>query len=345
MRKTIKQLFGWMGLLAAVLLCYAALGPVPAAFLKRGGLEFLPLMGGMIAITPAVSTAIRQSFQTIFNQAFAGVKIYWPTIAMRVPSTTAKEIYAWLSAFPKMREWLGDRVIQNLAASDMEIVNKDFELTIEVDRNDIEDERLGLFQPIIAMGGDSCAKQPDELIFPLITNGFDTACFDGQYFFDTDHPHIKADGTSESVSNDGGGASNPWCLLDLSRPVKPFIFQDRRALQFTALDKPTDANVFNKKKYIYGWDARNAAGYGLWQLAYGSKDTLSATTYATARAAMMAFKKDGSDQPLGVVPTHLVVGPANEKAAREILLNERDAAGATNPWRNTAELVVVPWLT
>jgi phage major head subunit gpT-like protein len=300
--------------------------------------------GGYITITPAISTAIRQNFQTIFNQAFKGVTPWWPKVAMRVPSTTSKEIYAWLSAFPKMREWLGDRVIANLAASDMEIVNKDFELTIEVDRNEIEDERIGLYNPIISMGGDSCAKQPDELIFPLMTDGFDHVCFDGQYFFDTDHPHIKTDGTTENVSNDGGGGGNPWFLLDLSRPVKPFIFQDRRPLSFTSLDKPDDENVFYRRKYIYGWDSRNAAGYGLWQLAYGSKATLDSTNYAAYRAAMGAFKKDMSEQPLGIVPTHLVCGPASEAAARAVLIDERLANGQTNTWRNTAELIVVPWL-
>lgn len=343
MYKIFKTLSIWAGLLCICLLGVFCIG-LPSG---KGGfsLGMLPLVGGLITITPAISTAIRQNFQVLFNQAFAAVKPYWPQVAMRVPSSTAKEVYAWLSAFPKMREWLGDRVIQNLAASDMEIVNKDFELTIEVDRNEIEDERIGLFAPIIAMGGDSCAKQPDELIFPLMTAGFGAVCFDGQFFFDTDHPHILADGSSESVSNDGGGASNPWFLLDLSRPVKPFIFQDRRALQFTALDKPTDENVFNRKKFIYGWDSRNAAGYGLWQLAYGSKDTCNAASYAAARAAMMAYKKDGSDQPLGVKPTHLVCGPASEAAARAVLLDERLANGQTNTWRNTAELIIVPWLT
>lgn len=344
--KSIKIFGIWLGLLFISVLSFALLGVGNAAFAMGGmGMAALPLIGGMITITPAISTAIRQSFQTIFNQAFQSVKPFWQIVAMRVPSSTSKEIYAWLSAFPKMREWLGDRVIQNLAASDMEIVNKDFELTIELDRNEIEDEKVGLYTPIIAMGGDSCAKQPDELIFPLMTNGFDSLCFDGQYFFDTDHPHIKADGSTESVSNTGGGASNPWFLLDLSRPVKPFIFQDRRPLAFTALDKPTDDNVFNRRKYIYGWDCRNAAGYGLWQLAYGSKTAPDAAGYTAARAAMMSFKKDGSDQPLGITPTHVVCGPSNEAALRAVLLNEKNADGSTNTWRNTAELVVVPWLT
>ena len=44
-----------------------------------------------------------------------------------------------------MREWIGDREIQNLSASDYTIKNKDYELTVGVDRNDIEDDTLGIY--------------------------------------------------------------------------------------------------------------------------------------------------------------------------------------------------------
>jgi phage major head subunit gpT-like protein len=90
-------------------------------------------------------------------------------------------------------------------------------------------------------------------------------------------------------------------------------------------------------------DRRDNAGFGLWQFAHASKDTLDATNYGAARAAMMSFKDD-EGRPLGIRPTLLVVPPTLESAAREILLNERTAAGATNPWCGTAELLVAPWL-
>ena len=67
-------------------------------------------------------------------------------------------------------------------------------------------------------------------------------------------------------------APNPeqWFLLCTKRPVKPFIFQNRRKAQLVAKDRPSDDNVFMKKEFIYGVDARCNAGYGLWQLAFGS---------------------------------------------------------------------------
>ena len=67
-------------------------------------------------------------------------------------------------------------------------------------------------------------------------------------------------------------ASNPtaWYLLDTKKPLKPFIFQRRKAPVFVAKDSPDDEGVFMKKEFLFGVDSRDNAGYGLWQLAYGS---------------------------------------------------------------------------
>ena len=86
-----------------------------------------------------------------------------------------------------MREWIGDREVQNLTASDYTIKNKSFELTVGVDRDDVEDDKLGLYTPSIQMLAQSAAAHPDELIFDLLTSGFSAKCFDGQPFFSASH--------------------------------------------------------------------------------------------------------------------------------------------------------------
>jgi len=289
-------------------------------------------------INQAALAGIYKSFSTIFNQAFDTAKSMWDLVAMRVPSSGRSVDYKWLGDFPVMKEWVGDRVIKDLSAFHYEIVNKPYEATVEVDRDDVEDDQVGVYTPMIQGLGQGARVHPDLLVFALLAAGFNTLCFDGQYFFDTDHPVGGA-----SVSNSGGGAGNPWFLMDLSRPIKPIVLQIRKAPQFVAMDKPDDENVFMRKKFRYGVDDRKNVGFGLWQLAYGSKDTLNAANYAAARAAMMAFKND-EGVPLGIMPTHLVYGPSLESAARTLLVNERDAAGASNPWYKTAEPVLVPWL-
>jgi len=289
-------------------------------------------------INQANLAGIYKSFNTMFREAFDSAPSQWPLVAMNVPSTGRSVDYKWLGDFPMLREWVGDRVIRDLSAFHYELLNKDYESTIEVDRNDIEDDQIGVYGPMIQGLAQAAKVHPDILVFALLKAGFTSLCYDGQYFFDDDHPVGES-----SVSNTGGGSGTAWYLLDLSRPVKPLILQMRKAPEFVSMDKPDDENVFMRKKYRYGVDDRKNVGFGLWQLAYGSKQSLDATYYAAARAAMMSFKNE-EGTPLGITPTHLVVPPTLEGAGRVLLKNVNDAAGATNPWFNSAELVVSPWL-
>ena len=281
-----------------------------------------------------------RAFSTIFKDALlqAMAKSLWEKVAMRTTGVGASTEYNWLGAMPTMREWVGDRAVKDLSAFGFIIRNKDFESTVEVDRNSIEDDQIGTYTPNFQQLGFAAAEHRDRLVFALLAAGFTTLCYDGQYFFDTDHP--VGEGV---VSNHGGGAGAPWFLMDLSRPVKPIILQIRKEPQFVAMDSQTDENVFRRKKFQYGVDDRKNVGFGLWQLAFGSKQTLDPAGYEAARNGLGGMKND-EGQPMGLRGTHLIVGQSHESAGRALLLNERLANGATNTWFNSAELVVVPWL-
>ena len=58
---------------------------------------------------------------------------------------------------------------------------------------------------------------------------------------------------------------------------------------------------------------------------------------------MMTFNADGG-RKLGVSPTVLVVPPALEEAALNLLNTEYGTGGASNPWKGTAQLIVTPYL-
>lgn len=282
------------------------------------------------------------SFNTVFNKAFQEAEVQYPRVAMEVPSETRDESYAWLGAVPSMREWIGSREIKNLSAYGYTIRNKDFELTVSVPRNDLEDDCIGVYRPMFEDLAHSARKHPDKLVFGLFPKSFTEKCFDGKPFISDDHAttiegkKVRAQSnkgiyklTPDSYGaartqmmclvNDQGEvmnivpdllvvapqketvartilmadeihqevniykgtaellvvpelAANPeqWFLLCTKRPVKPFIFQNRRKPQLVAKDKPSDDNVFYEKEFIYGVDARCNAGYGLWQLAFGS---------------------------------------------------------------------------
>lgn len=287
--------------------------------------------------------SLRVGFKTSFQKGLGIAPSLYARVATVVPSSSKEEKYGWLGKIPKVREWVGPRAVQNLQQHDYAIKNKPFELTIGVDRDDIEDDNLGIYSPLFEEMGRSTGAHPDDISFALLKAGFTTLCYDGQNFFDTDHPVLDGNGAVTSVANTDGGGGTAWFLIDASRALKPIIFQKRKEFQFVAKDDPKDERVFMNKEFVYGSDARNNVGFGFWQFAWGSKQTLDAAHYATARAALSGMKGDYG-QPLGLMPNLLAVPPALESAGRKLLNSESAAGGETNEWKGTAELLVVPWL-
>lgn len=286
--------------------------------------------------------ALYRAFNTAFQSGFTGVPALWPKIATLVPSSAAQEDYGWLGDVPAMREWIGDRVINSIKQHAYAIKNKSFELTQGVDRDKVETDQVGIYSPLFQMMGDSAAKHPDELIFALLAAGFATNCYDGQYFFDTDHP-VLVDGETVSVSNMQAGSGAPWYLLDTSRPLRPLIYQQRKKPKFVAMDAENDQNVFMRKEYLYGIDCSDNAGFGFWQMAFGSKSELDAGNFEAAYDGMMALKKDNG-QPLGIKPTLLVVGATNASAGRKIVEAQLINGGESNTNFKRVELLECPYL-
>lgn len=288
--------------------------------------------------------ALRVGYKATFQGALAQAPSQYQRVATVVSASTKEQKYGWLGKIPNVREWLGPRAVQNLAQHDYSIREKPWELTVAVDKDDIETDNLGIYAPLFAEMGLSAGSKWDQLVFALLKDGFTSECYDGQPFFDTDHPVLDEDGqTVITVSNSGGGSGTPWFLLDTNRALKPIILQKRRDFTFTAITDLASPNVFMNREFVYGTDARANVGFGFWQFAWGSKQTLDAAAYAAARAALSGMKGDHA-RPLGLMPNLLVVPPALESAARKILNSEYAAGGETNEWKGTAELLVVPWL-
>lgn len=293
-------------------------------------------------ITPALLDAAFKGFKTTYQMAFASTTAMYTSVATVVTSNSREEVYSWLGDMPKMREWIGDRRVKQLTAKGYSIVNRKFEVTIGVERDDIEDDKLSLYSPRFQMMGQSAGQHPDEIMFELINSGFTSLCYDGQFFFDNDHP-VGQPGQEVSVSNMQAGAGETWILADLSRPLKPFVFQRRRDYDFTTKeDGKTSDHVFMRDQYLYGVDARVAAGFGFWQMAFGSKAELTAANLRAAYTAMTNFTDD-EGRKLNIKPTHLIVGNTNHFKARDILMSEQ-VNGTTNVDRNLVALMHAPML-
>lgn len=277
------------------------------------------------------------SYSTAYNKSFDATQSNYQKVATTVPSTTGEQDYKWLGQMPRMKEWIGEREVQSLSAYDYLIKNIPFEMTVGVPRDDIEDDKYGVYTPLFSNMGEAAALHPDELVFGALMDGFKEKCYDGKTFFATDHKMedktFSNKGTAEltaesyeaaraaimSIRGDKGkslklvpdllvvppslekaarlileadqvnGTTNVlkgtakllvepelaehpdyWFLLCTNRFLKPIIFQERAKIKFTSLTKETDENVFMNNKFLYGANGRSNAGYGFWQMAYGS---------------------------------------------------------------------------
>lgn len=311
-------------------------------------------------ITPAMITALMTGYRADFQTGVGMAPSQYQQIAMTVPSTSKSNTYGWLGQFPQFREWIGTRVIEKMKAHGYAIQNKTFEGTVAINRDDFEDDNLGIYSPLFQEMGRAAAAQPDELVFEALRNGIKSPCYDGQNFFDDEHPvYPKVDGTGDvqNVANmftakvGADGAQTDYTgpafyLLDCSRAIKPIIYQDRRKAELIAQTKIDEGRAFTDNEFVFGASARRNVGYGFWQMAYMMNAPLTLDNLWHGWSAMRAFTADGG-RKLGIKPTHIVVPTALEKQATQLLERELFADGnatVSNEMKGKLTLVVADFL-
>lgn len=270
--------------------------------------------------------------------------------AVEIASTSARNDYTWLGEAEELREWVGGRVLTQLASHDYSLKNKKFERTLRAKADDLRDDVIGIYSTRARMLADAAKLWPNRTCFnALVDNGL---CYDGQNFFDVDHPVGADEGNPVNVSNDnpnGGSASQYFYLLDTSKPLKPIIFQKREDITFDSLTDTSSDHVFKFDEFLYGARARGVAGYGFWQQAMRAK--LTAATVASARTELTDLRlrmrsiKNDQGRELGVNPDLLIVGRSNDDLMRQVLDAQYiDANFTPNPVYKAFDLLVAPWL-
>jgi phage major head subunit gpT-like protein len=94
--------------------------------------------------------------------------------------------------------WVGGRQAKGFSGDGITIVNTHYEATIEVAKKDARRDKTPQIQARIAEFYDRAASHWTSLLSTLLLNAPSTACYDGQYFFDTDH----SEGDSGTQDND-----------------------------------------------------------------------------------------------------------------------------------------------
>jgi len=146
-------------------------------------------------------------FQTRFNMALQAVDDPARQLAMEIPSSSAVENHNWLGAVPQLSEWLDQRKIDSLRAESYTLANKNWSSGIQVDMNDIADDRLGIVMPRIDQLGVKAALHYGDLLVQALIAGFTLGgtfgnAYDGLAFFSATHQ----DGDGPTQSNTSSNA-------------------------------------------------------------------------------------------------------------------------------------------
>ena len=277
-------------------------------------------------ITEANLEKLRSGFATTFQAGLSMEADVEDAITEVVNSSTKLQTYGFLGDMPVFRKWIGEKRIKSIQEKAYVLANDDFEITIGIQKNKIKDDNLGLYGPMVRGWGRNAGRLRPQLVFQALRDGNIRPCYDGQNFFDVSHP--LEDGSFYSNMSAVGGAQ-PWYLVDASQTWKPIIYQDRQSPEFAMVTNPEDSHVFKTGEYLMGAEARGAAGYTYYQMAYRSTQPLTGPNYIAARDAMMN-QKDSEGEPMGIMPTHIVVGVSNRQAAIELFQKPNLVGGESN---------------
>ncbi|MFA0157049.1 Mu-like prophage major head subunit gpT family protein [Vibrio sp. 10N.261.46.A3] len=298
-----------------------------------------------MATEAQVIEALQATMSAAYVKGLGAAKPQWSKIATLVPSSGAANFYGWLKDLPGIVEWTGDRQLADMGKHGYSIENKTFESSISIGRDEADDDQIGHYSVIAQNYGDQVAYFPDTLSYPLLAAGFTTLCYDGQNYFDTDHPLETTPATTFSnvVGDPSTDTGEPWFLIDDTKVLKPIVYQERRPFVFKNMN-PNEEYTWFSNKYAAGVDGRSNVGFSFPQLAIGSKAALTEANYEEAKKKLQKMKKvDGT--PIGVRATKLVVGPDNEAAAKKLIERMLVDGGDSNVYYNDVEVVISPLIS
>lgn len=123
-------------------------------------------------------------------------------VARLFQSDQESETYKWLGSSPAMREWVGGRQPRGFSENGVTITNKKYESTLEVLLDEIQRDKTGQVMARVREQAERANSHWASLLSALIVAGETGLCYDGQYFFDTDHSEGDSGTQSNDITND-----------------------------------------------------------------------------------------------------------------------------------------------
>lgn len=161
----------------------------------------------MSVVIKTAANRIFQEFRRDYMAELDQAPTLWRDYAAEVPVSGKSSLFMWLANQASVREWIGPRQHKNLSTRTWEVTHRTWELSYEFDARQIADDIEGVTASAVTAArnfGQKFARHEDSLVASVLEAGVSTNCWDGQYFFDTDHP-VDIDGvTSGTWDNDLG---------------------------------------------------------------------------------------------------------------------------------------------
>jgi phage major head subunit gpT-like protein len=153
---------------------------------------------------PIVSTGLSDAeLQAVFGKGLQEAPAMWPQLATTIKCNGPSVKHRWLGTVPSMREWGSGRLAKGVHDYKYDVENQRYELTIEVDRVELEDDQTGQILMRVREMGFLSQLHKDELIAHLLVNGGGAGfeCYDEEPFFSATHESGKSGEQSNQVTS------------------------------------------------------------------------------------------------------------------------------------------------
>jgi phage major head subunit gpT-like protein len=142
--------------------------------------------------------ALRVNLSDIFQTAFSTFDRQLEDLVVEIPSKGKGNTYGFIAQQLKLRKWIGPRMAQSLQEHAFFLGNDNFEGTVEITLDEIEEDSLGMYTSVsMPQLGVAAALHPEDLLVELINSPSIARAktFDGKALFANDHPDFSGVGS------------------------------------------------------------------------------------------------------------------------------------------------------
>jgi phage major head subunit gpT-like protein len=157
----------------------------------------------ILALTLA---GLKTDFEAAYNHAQTMAE--WNRVATELPTTLPVQDYGWLGRGVVIEEFKDKARAQDVNQFTYELTDKTYKGSMKIQRRALEDDQYGILVNRTKNLAQEAVRHWNKLAYTGLALGFTTLCYDGQFFFDTDH----SEGSSGTQSNKGTAALDATAL-------------------------------------------------------------------------------------------------------------------------------------